>query len=172
MTDCAGEAAGQVPTSNRAEPCPCGSGRSLSLCCGPYLAGTGLPTTAEALMRSRYAAYVLRDEAYLLASWHPATRPATLALEDEAIEWEGLEVLRAVQGAEADLSGEVEFIARFRQGGTLQGMRERSRFERVEGRWYYRDGRVQAVSTSPSRPGRNEPCHCGSGRKYKKCCGA
>lgn len=175
MTACALEPGGPAsarPAREVSAPCPCGLGLPLSGCCGPYLAGDSAPATAQALMRSRYTAYVLGNEAYLLESWHPATRPATLALEGEAIEWEGLDVLRAVRGAEADLWGEVEFIARFRQGGILQGMRELSRFERVQGRWYYRDGRVQAVSSGPSRPGRNEPCACGSGRKYKKCCGA
>ncbi|WP_082053831.1 YchJ family protein [Methyloterricola oryzae] len=175
MTTCALEPAGhdsarparEVPAS-----CPCGSGLLLSACCGPYLAGVSAPATAQALMRSRYTAYVMGDEEYLLDSWHPASRPSQLHLKDEGIQWEGLELLRCAQGLESDLSGEVEFIARFRQGGTLQGMRELSRFERVQGRWYYRDGHVQAVLSSPPRPGRNEPCHCGSGKKYKKCCGA
>jgi SEC-C motif-containing protein len=92
-------------------------------------------------MRSRYSAYVLRLRDYLLATWHPATRPAELELDDpasRATKWLGLDV-RAAR-AEGD-RGEVEFVARYRVGGaSAQRLHERSRFERVDGRWYYRDG--------------------------------
>lgn len=121
--------------------CPCGSHRPYDQCCRPYHEGTPAPT-AEALMRSRYSAYVLRLEAYLLATWHPSTRPASLDFGDEQPPptWLGLKVQRhhLLNPDEA----EVEFVARFRLGGSsAQRLHECSRFQREQGRWYYLDGR-------------------------------
>jgi SEC-C motif-containing protein len=132
------------PTSQ--EPCPCGrtddDGRPLSLadCCGRWLGGEPAPD-AEALMRSRYTAHVLRDEAYLLATWHPSTRPDD-ARPDPATKWLGLEVHdhKVVDGSHA----EVEFVARYRMQGRGGRLRERSRFVREDdGRWYYVDGEIR-----------------------------
>jgi SEC-C motif-containing protein len=88
-------------------------------------------------MRSRYAAYVIRDAAYLERTWHPRTRPAELVLDD-APAWTGLEVLATADGHEGDSVGEVEFEARY-DGGVLH---ERSQFVRRAGRWVYVDGAV------------------------------
>jgi SEC-C motif domain protein len=117
------------------QACPCTSGKALQRCCGPLLGGAVAPD-AEALMRSRYSAYVLRDAPYLLATWHPGTRPASLDLSgDDGIRWLGLSVRRHVQtGPE---SAEVEFVARYRLGGRGYRMHETSRFEREDGRWFY-----------------------------------
>lgn len=117
--------------------CPCGSGNSYEACCGPL--HQGVPAvTPEALMRSRYAAYVLGLEAYLLETWHPGTRPGPLGLGEDAVRWLGLEVVQAPvpKGDE----GEVEFVARYKVGGRAHRLRERSRFLLQEGRWYYVDG--------------------------------
>jgi SEC-C motif-containing protein len=100
--------------------------------------GREWPRDAEALMRSRYAAYVALDRDWLLATWHPSTRPQALDL-DPAMKWLGLEVKdhRLVDGTHA----EVEFVARFRIGGGRAGrLHERSRFLKEDGRWYYVDG--------------------------------
>ncbi|MFC4639347.1 YchJ family protein [Deinococcus hohokamensis] len=114
------------------KPCPCGSGRSYAACCEPAHRGAA-PETPEALMRSRYAAYVLQDEAYLLASWHPETRPGTLDLSD-GTRYLGLRVYRA-QG------DEVTFTATLRlPDGHRAQLRERSTFARLDGRWVYVDG--------------------------------
>jgi SEC-C motif-containing protein len=99
------------------------------------------PRDAEALMRSRYAAYVALDREWLLATWHPSTRLASLEL-DPAIKWLGLDVKehRPID----DTHAEVEFVARFRAGGgRAQRLHERSRFVREEGRWYYVDGDIR-----------------------------
>ncbi len=123
-------------------PCPCGSQRPLAECCGPYLAGAAPPPSAEALMRSRYTAYVLGDAAYLAATWHPATRPEDLKLDEEPRpRWLGLEVRRH-ERLDAD-HARVEFVARYKIGGRARRMHETSRFERVEGRWLYVDGEVK-----------------------------
>ena len=132
--------------------CPCGGGPSLAACCGPYIDGAALPATAELLMRSRYTAYTLKNETYLLATWHPSTRPTERIIDpDEPLQWLGLEVkstLRLRQ-RKADPPDEdfVEFVARFRQNGKGQRLHEVSRFLREPDpslggapRWFYVDG--------------------------------
>jgi SEC-C motif domain protein len=129
--------------------CPCGrcdgKGRPLahSACCGRYLDG-GLPAPdAEALMRSRFTAFVRERADYLLATWHPAHRPAALDFEPGA-RWLGLQV-RSHQVTGPD-SAEVEFVARHRVAGLAVRLHERSRFVRepVQGaaRWLYLDGDI------------------------------
>lgn len=127
-------------------PCPCGSGRTLQACCGRYHAGelAGQAPDAEALMRSRYSAFVLDRLDYLLASWHPDTRPASLEANEPGLRWLGLEVKRH-QRQDAD-HATVEFVARSKLGGRAHRLHEISRFERIDGRWYYLDGNL-----SPSR---------------------
>jgi SEC-C motif-containing protein len=117
--------------------CPCGSGEAFARCCAPWHRGQPAPT-AEALMRSRYSAYVVGDEPYLLATWHPRTRPASVGFE-AGTKWLGLTVKSARDnGADA---AEVGFVARYRVGGRpAVRLEERSRFVREEGRWYYLDG--------------------------------
>jgi SEC-C motif domain protein len=123
--------------------CPCGRvdarGRPLAFaqCCAPYLAGRPAPD-AQALMRSRYTAYVLGDEAYLRATWHPDTRPADVR-PDAGTKWLGLQV-RESRSIDAD-HAEVEFVARYRVQGRGGRLHERSRFQRdAQGRWLYVDG--------------------------------
>lgn len=119
------------------DACPCGSAQPYAQCCGLVHAG-GVAITAEALMRSRYSAYVLGDADYLLRTWHPDTRPDRLEIEP-AVRWLGLEV-RAAQ-ATGEQAATVEFIARCRHGGAAAvRLHEVSRFVREEGCWYYLDG--------------------------------
>lgn len=123
-------------------PCPCDSGSTYADCCGNWHAGLlqGLHApTPEALMRSRYSAYVLGLIDYLLATWHPATAPGEL--EVPPLKWLGLEVLLAQATAQA---GVVEFVARCRENGRAQRLHETSRFVREQGRWYYVDGIIEA----------------------------
>ena len=120
------------------DACPCGSGRQYADCCGRLHSGAEIAADAEALMRSRYAAYVLRLHEYLLATWHPSTRPAELALADDPTRWLGLDVRRhAVHDAD---HASVEFVARYRIAGRGHRLHELSRFVREDGRWYYVDG--------------------------------
>lgn len=122
--------------------CPCDSGKPYSACCARYLTEE-IPHTAETLMRARYCAYTRRDEAYLLRTWHPSTRPNCLDLsQDDGLRWLGLKVLKCVAGGAEDSDGTVEFVARFKNGGKAGRMREISRFVREEGNWYYLDGEM------------------------------
>ncbi|ODV06334.1 MAG: hypothetical protein ABT20_12960 [Rubrivivax sp. SCN 70-15] len=119
-------------------PCPCGSGTPFAACCGRWRAGAPAPS-AEALMRSRYTAYVRADVAYLLATWHPSTRPATLSIEP-GLRWLGLELRRhQTDGDRAT----VEFVARSKLAGRAMRLHETSRFVREGGRWYYVDGAIR-----------------------------
>lgn len=118
--------------------CPCDPSRPYAACCGPLHAGAAA-ADAQALMRSRYSAYVLGLREYVLATWHPRTRPAELELDPAATRWLGLEVKRhSSDGADA---ATVEFVARYRiGGGSAVRLHEVSRFLREDGRWYYLDG--------------------------------
>jgi SEC-C motif-containing protein len=129
-----------------ADACPCGSGRSYAACCGPLHAGSRPAPTAEALMRSRYSAYVLQLSEYLLASWHASTRPATLDLsEDDGTKWLGLEIKRFQQQDENHAT--VEFVARYRIAGRGHRLHETSRFVREDARWFYVDGDIKPGNT-------------------------
>lgn len=126
--------------------CPCGRGRDYAACCAPFHGGAAAPD-AESLMRSRYSAYVLGLDDYLRATWHPSTRPASLAdPERAATRWLGLEVRRVLPPrVEADgvERAWVEFIARWRVAGRGHRMHENSRFVREDGHWYYLDGELR-----------------------------
>ncbi len=126
---------------NRLTACPCGSNKNFSDCCARYVEGNEPAPTAEALMRSRYTAYTQLAEDYLLATWHPSTRPASLGLaEDAPTKWLGLEVKRH-ERQDAD-HAIVEFGARYKVNGRAHRLHEVSRFVREEGRWFYVDGDV------------------------------
>jgi SEC-C motif domain protein len=122
-------------------PCPCGSGVPYDRCCGALHRGEAVASSAERLMRSRYSAHARRLEDYLLATWHPATRPTSLSL-DPSVEWLRLTVLRSSGGQEGDRDGEVEFTAHYREHGRAARLHERSRFTRRGGRWLYLEGTV------------------------------
>lgn len=123
-------------------PCPCGLPLSYADCCGRYASGNTPAPSAEALMRSRYSAYTLGQEAYLLATWHPSTRPATLDLNAEPqAKWLGLLVKSHRQTD--DNRAEVEFIARYKIGGRAYRLHETSRFVREQGQWNYLDGDIE-----------------------------
>lgn len=128
---------------NRADPkaCPCGRPLPYAACCGRFI-DDGVPAPdAESLMRSRYTAFALGREAYLLSSWHPSTRPAQ-AVADASVRWLGLEV-KARRNLDPD-HAEVEFVARYRSGpGPAGRLHELSRFAREDGRWFYVDAAGQ-----------------------------
>jgi len=126
---------------NKSKVCPCGSNKTYVDCCCRYLTGSETPATAETLMRSRYSAYTLLRDDYLLHTWHPSTRPAQLGLADDAAKkWLGLQVQRYEQ-KDAD-HAIVEFVARYKIGGRAHRLHEVSRFVREDVRWFYLDGEV------------------------------
>ncbi|OBS08166.1 YchJ family protein [Acidihalobacter prosperus] len=131
--------------ATRTEECPCGSGRGYAACCGRFIDGAESAPTAEALMRSRYTAYATGRSDYVLATWHPSTRPTALDPDPE-LHWLGLRVVRTEAGGAADAQGRVAFVARAKRGGRAQRLEELSRFLREDGRWYYVDGEIAPPS--------------------------
>ena len=129
-----------------APACPCraaGDALPYEACCARYHGGPMhlRAPTAEALMRSRYSAYVQDRADYLLATWHPSTRPPRLEPNPADLKWLGLEVRRHAV-ADAD-HATVEFVARSKRGGRAQRLHETSRFVREDGRWFYLDGELR-----------------------------
>lgn len=160
--------------------CPCGSGRPGTECCDRFIDEGTAPATAEALMRARYTAHVRADLDYIVSTHDPAgreeiDREATRRWAERA-EWLGLEILHTEAGGTGDDSGTVEFVAHYRERGERRRHHEVARFRRGDdGRWLFVDGRAPEQATvqrTGPRVGRNDPCPCGSGRKFKKCCGA
>ncbi len=156
--------------------CPCGSGNSYSECCEQIVSGVQPAQTAEQLMRARYSAYVFAKMDFIFESTHPEHRQAYdhAGTKEwaETAEWLGLEIVSTHKGGADDSVGEVEFIARFIEKGNNREHHEAGQFRRKDGRWYFADGHmVKPKPITVTKVGRNDPCTCGSGLKYKKCCG-
>ena len=158
--------------------CPCGSGSTFKECCKKIVAGKQRAATAEALMRARYSAYVNGEIAFLgkslVASDQGGFDADGARTWSEKADWQGLEILATERGQADDTDGVVEFIARYRMDDVEQAHHERAKFVRESGAWRYAGGRVIGVDPyrrEEPKVGRNDPCACGSGKKYKKCCG-
>lgn len=153
--------------------CLCGSGLPYDECCGAFHNREKLAPTAEALMRSRFSAFALENEPYLLDTWDYAKRPAKVDFPHDAVEWQRLEIVSTRKGGLKDAKGIVEFRAYYLQDGDEYVLNEISRFRKDKGRWYYLDGAVKSIAKvgESTALGRNAPCSCGSGKKYKRCCG-
>ena len=157
--------------------CPCGSGAAYPACCAPYIAGEDNAPTAEALMRSRYTAHVKLAAEYLTATQRGPRMTSFSRAEMEqsasSLTWVGLEIVDTEAGGPDDQHGTVEFIASFKKDGEAGVHHERSTFTRDGQRWLYTAGKdpKQPVRRETPKVGRNKPCPCGSGKKFKKCCG-
>lgn len=163
-------------TETQTTDCPCGSGQTLDACCGPILAGTPAPT-AEALMRSRYTAFAVGNVDHVAntnaAELHASFDRANAEEMSRDVKWIRLEVVDVSGGRAEDETGRVEFRAFFKRLGQDLVHHEAASFRREDGRWVYAESQMNPKG-SPRRVvhvGRNDPCPCGSGKKYKKCCG-
>ncbi len=154
--------------------CLCGSGVIYQQCCGLFHSGEKIPLTAEGLMRSRYTAYVLRNVSYLQETWDVNSRPTTIDFSKEKIEWVGLEITDIKKGKSKDSKGVVAFKAFYSVDGEQCVMNEISRFTKINGCWFYLDGIIKSMGKidMQTNQGRNMLCSCGSGKKFKRCCGA
>jgi len=142
--------------------CPCYSGKEFDLCCGKFINSDQLPDSPEQLMRSRYTAYNLKNENYLLKSWHQSTRPESLDLKDDSTQWMGLKIISASEN-------KVSFVAYFTQDtlnkDKIYALTEESNFVKDKD-WFYLDGKdVKTIQLT-----KNMACPCQSGKKYKRCC--
>jgi len=157
------------------DTCPCGSGRSFATCCEPYLAGKAAAPTAEALMRSRYSAYATHAVGYIVSTCadDDGIDEAATRRWSEKADWKGLRILRTEQGGPTDDEGVVEFVAEYVMDGLRDEHHETASFVKKDGKWLYESGEVKTATVVRAAPkvGRNEPCPCGSGKKYKQCHG-
>jgi len=158
------------------ESCPCGSGREYAACCGAYIEGRSAAPTAEALMRSRYVAYVKGAIAYIVGTCvkdsNDIDEDSTKRWSEKAV-WRGLEIKRVEKGGQADTEGLVEFVANYEMDGLVERHHEIATFRKEGQRWLFATGELltETVVRAAPKVGRNDPCPCGSGRKYKQCCG-
>lgn len=169
--------------------CPCGTGQSFETCCGPFLSGQAMPETAEKLMRARYTAFTKADLGYIEKTLAPESRKefdaeGTKAWAETA-KWKGLQILETDKGGTTDKKGTVEFVATYETDGETLEHHEVSNFRKNDrGQWLFVDGdahshkageghhhhaKPQTVQREEPKIGRNDPCPCGSGKKYKKC---
>lgn len=148
--------------------CPCGTSKPYAECCEKFISGKEFPETAEELMRSRYTAYQQREFNYIANTMKPPA--ADLFNVDEAknselnIVWKKLEVMKVTPDT-------VEFKAHYQLNDRDYVIHEVSDFKFIDGRWYYVNGAHSDRAINDNKIGRNDPCNCGSGKKYKKCCG-
>ncbi len=159
------------------QPCPCGSSATFAACCEPVIKGDREAETAAELMRARYSAFATGAIEFIVASTHSRTRREVNVQDttewSQTSTWHGFQILDT-----KDLGNDqaqVSFAAQFTQHGKEQNHREKSLFEREDGKWRFVTGdelKNPTVRYDAPRPGRNEPCPCGSGKKYKKCCGS
>ena len=163
---------------NNEDPCPCQSGKSFGECCGPILGGAAKAETAEAVMRARYSSYVTGDIKFLKTS---ATKAVQEEFDEEsskawskAARWHGLEIISTEKGGPSDDEGVVEFRALYSANDEFCNHHEVSRFVREADGWKFADGELvgeKPIVREEPKVGRNDLCPCGSGKKYKKCCG-
>lgn len=149
--------------------CPCGSQQPYQQCCQPLISGQQTATTAAALMRSRYSAFVMAEADYLIATSHPDYRQGLnrKSLIDPRTRWLQLQIISTEQGRDNDDDGQVRFIATFVEAGQFGTLEENSYFSRIDQHWYYRDGDTCVKTFTPER---NAHCPCGSRLKFKHCC--
>lgn len=158
--------------------CPCGSTLAYEECCQAIINGQRPAATAEELMRSRYSAYVMKEIDHLRTSLHPDHRAdfneKTTRDWAERAEWHNLEIIEITGGQSGDNEGKVAFAVSYTEQGSRKDYRELASFSKHDGNWYLVGGEPlhakQVVREAP-KTGRNDPCPCGSGKKYKKCCG-
>jgi SEC-C motif domain protein len=164
--------------NKKTDLCPCGSGKKYGECCEPIIKGTVKAADAETLMRARYTAYVVHEIDFIINTCLEGEGIADIdrkATEDwsRESEWHGLKILRIEKGTEKDDEGVVEFEADY----TIHHMRdvhhEIAAFKKVNGNWMYTTGNLKTTTVvrDGKKIGRNDPCPCGSGKKYKYCCG-
>lgn len=158
--------------------CPCGLKKEYADCCEPIIKGRVKASTAEALMRARYSSYVKHEIDFIADSCVRDEGKNNIDLDEtrkwsEESEWLGLTIHGTQKGGTSDTEGTVDFSAFYIRDGLKDEHRELAKFKKVNGEWFYADGSVTGTTVvrSGAKVGRNEPCPCGSGKKYKQCCG-
>lgn len=158
--------------------CACGSESTYETCCQPLHTGSEIAKTAEQLMRSRYSAFAKHEVQYIADTHKPGT--TDFSVDDarkwaESSTWHGLHIVKTQQGLEEHDKGVVEFKAAYSDADEKNYIHhEISTFSKIDGKWFYDDGQIVGagpITRAEPKIGRNDPCTCGSGKKFKKCCG-
>ncbi len=162
----------------KTDSCPCNSGKTYGECCEAILSGERKAVTAEELMRARYSAYAVGKVKFLYESSGPEVRAEfdekTTKEWSESATWQGMEILATEKGGADDDEGYVSFVAHYTANDQVCEHRELSYFKKIDGEWRFIDGKIdtgEPYRREEPKVGRNDPCPCGSGKKYKKCCG-
>jgi SEC-C motif-containing protein len=160
------------------ELCSCDTKKPFADCCGPYIKGGKVPANAVDLMRARYTAHVRQEIDFIMDTLSAARKKDTDRKETETwardTQWESLEIQSTEKGGPGDDVGQVTFVAKFRENGEAKEHHELATFIKVNGKWQFEDGRLppqKPIKSEGPKIGRNDPCPCGSGKKYKKCHG-
>jgi SEC-C motif domain protein len=159
------------------EECPCGSKIDYLQCCEPVITHKVAASNPEKLMRARYSAYARSEINYIIDSTIEDKRKecdenAIRTWSQKSI-WNKLEIIETKKGGPDDTEGMVEFIAHYTEGGITKNLHEKGLFKKIDGNWFYVDGEIQRsqpFTRSENKVSRNDPCPCGSGKKFKKCC--
>jgi SEC-C motif-containing protein len=150
--------------------CPCGTENKYEACCGKYIDKNETPPTPEALMRSRYTAFTQANTDYIAKTMVSPSIDDFNAEETKAfassVEWLNLDIIKSSSQGNQGL---VEFKAHFKKKHDKHVIHEISSFTLKNGAWFYVDGSLPPATRTVTI-GRNDPCMCGSGKKYKKCC--
>ncbi len=159
--------------------CPCGLPQTYEKCCARYIEKKEIAPTVEAMLRARYTAHVVKNVDFVLATQISKEEEEQAVRENveawiERSEWMGLEVINTKDGGADDDKGQIEFLASYQMGRERFKHHEISLFEKREGQWFFVEGAQQNKTqrNESVKVGRNDPCSCGSGKKFKKCCGA
>lgn len=158
--------------------CPCGSGLSFDKCCQPYIDGKLNAPTAEAQMRARYTAYTIANIDFIQQTYlnheEDFDYNGTLNWAKKS-KWKGLTIKSTKDGLEGDSEGYVDFVAYFEdENGKDSYHQEKSHFIKKDNKWFFKEGIFEGLAPlqrQGPKIGRNDPCSCGSGKKFKKCCG-
>ncbi|PIK16194.1 YchJ family protein [Halobacteriovorax sp. JY17] len=156
--------------------CPCGHEVEYEKCCGPLHSGSKKAESAEQLMRSRYSAFAKHEVDYIIATQDKASRgelnKEEIDIWSKESDWKKLDIIETQKGQAGDNDGMVEFKATYVVGDKEVVHHERATFTFEDDAWFFVEGDVlrDAVRRAGPKVGRNDPCPCGSGKKYKKCC--
>lgn len=148
--------------------CPCKSGLTYQECCGPCHRNHALASTPEKLMRSRFSGFVLQLDDYLRETWFVKNRPKQIVSTESGVQWLHLVVNESGIDESDPSKGWVSFTAYYTDGKGYYTLKEKSRFTKVNGLWFYVDGNAKTDKLSIKR---SSSCLCGSGKKFKRCCG-
>lgn len=152
--------------------CYCGKIERFEDCCNRFISGNSIPETAEELMRARYSAYVTKNIDFIINTCYKQVKREEVEEWANSATWVSLDIHKVENGTKDDTDGVIHFTAKYKINNALKYHNEIAEFTKINGGWQFLDSIAQnSTITNQNKIGRNDPCSCGSGKKYKKCCG-